>query len=200
MNHHIDDSKARNEIETLIGKRKVLLLAPGKSLRKNAETIINYINNNDCFVMSVNFVPTDISVNMMFVSNMKRFGNFHELANNELAQIKIVLTSNIITDKNSNFITINYSGYLNEDSIIADNAGLMCINLMKKIGVKEITLAGFDGFSVNKKENYYMSSLYLDVEDDRLLQMNEAITRKIQQLRTQMNITFLTSSEYQEEQ
>jgi 4-hydroxy 2-oxovalerate aldolase len=200
MNHHIDDSEARNEIETLIGRRKVLLLAPGKSLRKNAEAIINYIENNDCFVISVNFIPTDISINMMFVSNMKRFDNLQELTNNALDQIKIVLTSNITTDKNPNFIIINYAGYLNEDSIIADNAGLICINLMKKIGFKEITLAGFDGFSVNKKENYYMSSLYLDVEDDRLVQMNEAITKKIQQLRTQINIKFLTTSEYQEEQ
>ena len=71
------------------------------------------------------------------------------------------------------------------------------MHLLKKVGVKQILLAGFDGFSPNLQENYYESSMYMDVEAERLMKMNIATARKLEQLSTQMEIRYLTDSVYQ---
>lgn len=94
-------------------------------------------------------------------------------------------------------LVVNYSSYLNEDAYIVDNAGLMCINLLKKLNVNSLLLAGFDGFSGNVKENYYEKSLYLDVEEERLNNMNTAIAKRFAQLTKQMDIKFITESSYE---
>ena len=146
---------------------------------------------------SVNFIPSNPAVDMMFVSNMKRFKSMEELGKEISGKINIIVTSNISTVSAKNKYIINYSSYLNEEQCISDNAGLMCINLLKKVGVKQIWLAGFDGFSSNLQENYYESSMYMDVEAERLLEMNIATMQKLTQLSTQIEIGYLTDSVYQ---
>ena len=72
----------------------------------------------------------------------------------------------------------------------------MCLNLLKKIGVKSVKLAGFDGFSLNKMENYYSANILMDVENEKAIQMNEAISEKMKQLKKVMDISSLTESKY----
>lgn len=132
---------------------------------------------------------------MIFISNMKRFKNVQALSKYD--NLKIIVTSNIITSE-KNISVINYSSYLNEEDCISDNAGLMCINFLKKIGVTEILLAGFDGFSNNIEENYYEPNMYLNIEEEKLRLMNKAIAQKLNQLDNQINFKFLTKSVYKE--
>ena len=72
----------------------------------------------------------------------------------------------------------------------------MCINFLKKIGIKEVVLAGFDGFSQNGNENFYDNSMAMSVEAERLMRMNTATSKKLKQLKSQIDITFLTDSVY----
>lgn len=75
-------------------------------------------------------------------------------------------------------------------------AGLMCINFLKKIGVREVVLAGFDGFSQNENENFYDNSMAMSVESERLMRMNTATSKKLKQLKSQIDVSFLTDSVY----
>lgn len=195
MNHSVDDKQALAEISSMIGSKRVLLLAPGKSLRDNAEKIRQVTKGGAYYVISINFQPLEIPVDMLYISNLKRFKTVNTLGEHKTP--RIVVTSNIKTDHAKDILVVNYSSYLNEDRHIVDNAGLMCINLLNRINVKQLALAGFDGFSKNMEENYYEKSLYLDVEEERLSDMNIAIARRFQQLVRQLNITFLTDSSYE---
>ncbi|MBD5478593.1 MAG: 4-hydroxy-2-ketovalerate aldolase [Lachnospiraceae bacterium] len=195
MDHSADDRQALAEIAAKIGSRKVLLLAPGKSVRDNAEKIRQMAKDGAYYVISINFQPHEIPIDMLYISNLKRFKNVNDLGEHKTPCV--VVTSNIKTGHAKDVLVVNYSSYLNEDRLIVDNAGLMCINLLKRINVKQLTLAGFDGFSRNVKENYYEKSLYLDVEEERLADMNAAIARRFQQLVKQLEITFLTGSSYE---
>ena len=197
MSHHVDDREALERLKKCIAERPVLLLAPGKSLKTDQEKIMELLEKDDYFAVSVNFIPSNLAVDMMFVSNMKRFRSIEELGKEASGRINIIATSNISTIPQENRYIIDYSSYLNEEQCISDNAGLMCINLLKKVGVKQILLAGFDGFSPNLQENYYESSMYMDVEAERLMKMNIATARKLEQLSTQMEIRYLTDSVYQ---
>ncbi len=198
MSRYVDDQSALSKINDWIGDRQVLLLAPGKSLRNSTNKINNLIINNKYCVISVNFKPTDIKTDMMFISNIKRFSSIEELINKSSVDFKIVATSNILTENAENIAILNYSSYINEEQCIVDNAGLMCINLLKKIGVTEITLAGFDGFSVNSDDNFYKSSLKVDVETERLLKMNKATAEKLKQLSSHIKINYFSNSAYKE--
>lgn len=197
MNHYIDDADVQCQLSKLIGNKPVLLLAPGKSLNENIDKIKQVILSRDYFVLSVNFLPKDIPIDVLFITNMKRFRNLEELHSCLPENINVIISSNITTCESGKNLIINYSSYINEEQNILDNAGLMCINFLKKIGVHEISLAGFDGFSLNATDNYFDKSMYLDVESERIMQMNLSITEKIKQLRTQVNIKFLTDSVYE---
>lgn len=55
LNHYVDDLNIQNEIKKEINNRKILLLAPGKSLEKNIEKINSIINNREYYIISINF-------------------------------------------------------------------------------------------------------------------------------------------------
>ena len=196
MSRYVDDTEACESVRNLIGGRKILLLAPGKSLDgagTGAERISSFAQRENLFTVSINFVPEKIPVSLVFISNMKRFDNT-ELPSDK--GITTVVTSNIKTDRDG-VITVNYSSYLAENSFIMDSGGVMAINFLKKAGAKDFLLAGFDGFSADIRENYYEDSLYMDMESERWAKINMAMADKIAQLRKQVNITFLSSSSYE---
>lgn len=196
MNHYVDDQETIEYLSKLIDGKPVLLLAPGKSLIKNMSKINDFAISGKYFVISVNFIPNKIYTNIMFISNMKRFQTVEELDEKTSKDFKIVATSNITTRSNNNLYILNYSSYINEEQCIEDNAGLMCINLLKRIGVTNVILAGFDGFSTNYEDNYFESSMYVDVETERIINMNKAMTEKLNQLSTHLKITYFTESMY----
>lgn len=198
MNHHVDDHEVRQKLKERIREKQVVLLAPGKSLKENAVLVQRLCSDENCFVMSVNFVPENIEVDAAFISNMKRFKSMQELIDHSMRQKLMIVTSNILTESAENIWVINYASYINEDARITDIAGLMCIQFLKKIGVRKIMLAGFDGFSSNQKDNYYESSMMMNVEEERLADINFATAKKMAQLKKQMDISFLTETFYNE--
>ena len=72
----------------------------------------------------------------------------------------------------------------------------MCINMICKMGIKEILLAGFDGFSENNVDNYLTNDLVFDLEKEKLFQINKAISSRISILKKQIQINFLATSRY----
>lgn len=191
MDHHIDDQNALIEIKQLIGDKEVVLMAPGKSLNDYTEDTSNK------YVISVNFFPQDRNIDMLFISNLKRFMNLSEMDIKK--NIAVVITSNIMEKRKEDFYVINYYNYLNENEVIKDNAGLMCINMLKAIGIQNVRLVGFDGFSLNIQDNYYEDRLYIEVNSERLLKMNKAMMERLNYLRKKMNIRFATPTVYESE-
>lgn len=193
QSHHYNDIETIKLIKERIYENKVLIIAPGKTVSCQVEEIRKKIRNEKIYVVCVNFVPEGFPCDMVFVSNIKRF---KKVSLSELG-IFTVITSNIHTAEFNQYYMVDYSSYLNEESCISDNAGLMCINLMKKAGAKNILLAGFDGFSMDVHKNYYDHSYVMDVGTEYLEEMNAAIKSKIKQLKSQINLEFLTKSIYE---
>ncbi len=196
MSHQVDDKAVLNKYSKLIKGREILILAPGKSLNQDINKIYMLIRQRHYFVVSVNFMPKKIPVDMVFVSNKKRFDELNQKIFSSDGVTKIVITSNVNAKTDERISVINYAEYLNEEQTILDNAGLMCINFIRKLGATNIVLAGFDGFSPQCMDNYYEEQMILDVDTERLKNMNEALSRKISQIKRSINIEFLTDSLY----
>lgn len=194
--HNVNDSENVELLSSMFHERTILILAPGKSLDIYSDDLDIYIKKNNPIIISVNFIPSNIKIDALFVSNLKRFKNIENLSEFTLNSM-VICTSNITTSPNDNMIVMNYANYLNEESVISDNAGLMLINMLTKIGIEKIVLAGFDGYSINKQDNFFEDNLIVTIDDERLISMNQAISNKIKQLKNAIKIEFLTKSIYE---
>ena len=196
MNNHVDDAQALETLRDRIAGRKVLLVAPGKSVTapETISKVRSLSATGEYAAISVNFHPADFPVDLVFVSNLKRFGTVESLCRQGKEKFAVVVTSNITTDNIEDLLVVDYLSYTNQEPIVMDNAGLMCMNLLRKLGVQELVLVGFDGFKNVAAETFAHQSMYVDVEQGFL--MNEAMSRHLVQLNSQMKITFLTDSDY----
>lgn len=195
--HMIDDSAVRNAYSKTLAGKKIVILAPGSSIGRKLQEIKAFCEENNAVVFSVNFVPEGIDVDYLFVSNRKRIRKLEDVQ--KLSNVKhFLFTSNLMEQCNPKEVDmLNYSDYLNEDTVISDNAGLMLINFLNKIGIKEIHLAGFDGFSKNSLDNYFDSAYTNSAEYETLIYKTEAISRRLKALSNSMEIRFLTESKYE---
>ena len=73
---------------------------------------------------------------------------------------------------------------------------MMAIKLLIMYGVKEIMLAGFDGYSHNTKENYINSQMEFINKNVILDAMNFGMSKVLCELSKIVKISFLTEQKY----
>jgi 4-hydroxy 2-oxovalerate aldolase len=158
---------------------------------------MTYIKKENPVIFGINFIPDNIKIDCAFISNLRRFNNHVEYyVRND---ISIICTSNIAPKQHVNdFIIVNYTDYINSDPVISDNSGLMLLNVLNKVGVKNIVLAGFDGFNLNMHNNYVDESLQNNVDSDYLSRMNNAMSEYLNVLTQHISLEFLTGTKYQQ--
>ena len=187
----IDDSKSLEELRNAISGRNVLILGPGSSIKSYQPQILSVIKEKNCVTISTSFVPESITCDYTFLSNLKRYNTTF---NPNKRPIKLIHTSNI-TIEDENCLVVNYSGLINEDDVIMDNAAMMLLNLLSKLNPGKVFLAGLDGYDVSTS-NYYLERLVLPQEAEKMIAMNKSITTKIEDMRQVMDIEFVTPSKY----
>ena len=173
----------KDELMNRLKGQKVILVAPGKS----SEIEKDKINNEDGVIISVNFdYPNS---DFIFLSNLRRS---KELAEESLK--KAIVTSNITSDKV--YMQTRYRDLLNSVEAVKDNAGLMAIKLLMQYGVKEIMLAGFDGYSHETKDNYANSSMEFFTRNAVLDAINEGMESVLKEYSKDIKISFLTTPKH----
>lgn len=189
--HETDDTDAIAVLKSIVEGKNVMLIAPGTSLNDNIENIVSCAKSNDCIIIGVSFVPNFIECDYIFLSNLKRYKTTF---NPTHKQISLIHTSNIEIDE-TNKIMVNYSTLLNSDDTIKDNSSLMLLNMLTKLSPAKVFIAGMDGYAVNNA-NYYQERLILKLDSERAMSLNEAISKRVRQLCTQLEIVFITPTLY----
>ncbi|PEL07018.1 aldolase catalytic domain-containing protein [Bacillus sp. AFS017336] len=196
----VDDTENLKIIGKLIGDKKVIIIAPGKSVEKELEIIKKFIHEEDPFIISVNFIPDAFKCDAIFISNSKRFKSMEDVVKERPLTTSLITTSNITNLKVDSSIVVNYSDLLLDNPVISDNAGLMVINLLNRLFIDNVYLAGFDGFSLNKAKNYYSTDLINHIEMVELVKKNEEIKNYLAFVEKNMEIHFVTSTIYKDVQ
>lgn len=163
-----DDYETIQSLRKLIGDREVLVLVPGNSLNEYAKEISDYITEHDPFVISVNFVDKNKD-SYAFFGNQKRYAMLKEQRQGR----KVIVSSNVHSDGED--IVVNYHSLINRGYKYFENSTIMLLNLLKRIEVNSIAIAGFDGFDTEKKNNYIDGSYQNDRHIDEFVQLNEEI-------------------------
>jgi 4-hydroxy 2-oxovalerate aldolase len=173
---------------TVLGKR-VILIAPGKSSLEQKKLIIEEASKDDVIVISVNYEYRFTGVDYIFISNKRRFK-----ALDMDAKTKCIVTSNISADHV--YFQTDYKALLCPVDSVRDNAGLMAIKFLMEFGVKEILLAGFDGYSHNASENYAESKMSFITRNAVMDAINKGMELALKDYSQKIKVSFLTEPKY----
>lgn len=178
-----------SKISQLLKGKRVLVIAPGKSSETEHIRILQFAALDDVVTISINFDYPHWDVDLIFISNLKRFQKL-----DDKKKSKCIITSNIPCE--DAYIQIEYTKLLNDDEFVRDNAGMMLLNFLIQLGVKDILLAGMDGYSHNQEENYALSGMQLAIRKTMLDEINRGMEQILTEYSQKTNIQFLTTPRY----
>lgn len=175
------------QLKAELRDKKLLIIAPGKSSSDEKDTILSFAEKDDVISVSVNFAYEN--TDYIFLSNLRRY---RELDSNK--QKKCIVTSNV--PSNEAYLQTQYKELLNDAEAVKDNAGLMAIKFFMNLGVEEIYLAGFDGYSHDVRENYGDSKLEFVTKNAVLDAMNDGMNKVISEYSKRVSIRFVTEPKH----
>lgn len=178
----------KSELRDLLKGRKIVLVAPGKSSVDEAEKIRDFVDDS-VLLISVNFAYDVVEPDFIFLSNLRRF---RELPMDK--RLKCIVTSNIPAE--GVYCQVKYKDLVNQEEAVTDNAGLMAIRFLVDYDVKEVYLAGFDGYSHDVRDNYGTSELSFITRNAVLDAMNIGMSRVLKEYSSKISIEFLTTPKY----
>lgn len=76
------------------------------------------------------------------------------------------------------------------------NALTLCLEMLVRVGVPSVSLAGFDGFTMG--ENYYDGAFSFAGNEQYRVSSNRQISSAVRALSEYIEVTFITESLYQE--
>lgn len=189
MNRGRVQTEHENELEMMLEGKRVVLIAPGKSSTDEQEIIKRCLSEEDVIGISVNFEYRYAEMKYIFLSNLRRF---RELDKGSCK--KCIVTSNIPAA--NVYYQVKYRDLLNNNETVKDKAGLMAIRFLMNYRVKEILLAGFDGYSHDTEENYGDRKMAFFTRNAVLDAMNDGMSNVIREYSSEIKISFLTNPKY----
>lgn len=175
-------------LEEKICGKKVMLIAPGKSILQYRQKIIDVISHNDVFVISLN-ADVGFDTNVCLIT--KNIPNLEVICMNQ----KVIITSNVDA-KYEKIESIDYKKWTKTEDGYKDISAVVALNLVKAFKAKKVYLAGFDGFSKEITENYFDRSLCRPLPENLVEERNRFIGKYIKDIGQYLQVEFLTPSKY----
>ncbi len=203
-NQVVDDHTVYAALKTVFQGRKILLLSPGVSLKKERGAIGQYIEKEKPICIGINAVSVEYEYDYLFFSNQMRYAYAKDVYPEVLMSKESILLSNIKNSADIGEYIVNFNMLIKRGWPHFDNATIVCLRLLGKLHVKEVALAGFDGFSESHKDNYADEELPRINPGMSIEELNEEIREMFldfkQSVQGQMKITFITDSKFAKEQ
>ena len=167
----VDDKENLALLERILKGKKILLLMPGQSINQYKDEILKKIEAENLFVITVNFRDEtfDKYSELAFWGSQKRYEHYTDLRK----EVTSLITSNIESDMEDDII-VNYDSFVDRTQEYSDNASLMLMRILQRVGVVSYYVAGFDGFTVNG--SYYNKT---DFSEERFRSQYDAINKGI---------------------
>lgn len=171
------------ELKEWLRDKKIVIIGPGKSSVKEKDKIVDFAMRDDVVAFSINYDYDYCRPDFIFISNLRRF---REL--NEGSRSRCIVTSNIPGD--GVYYQVKYRDLLNTEDPVRDNAVLMLIKFLIRQGVKEVYLAGIDGYSHDARENYGRDDMAFFTRNAVLDAMNIGMRKVLRKFSEEIRIQF----------
>ncbi|MDR2866980.1 MAG: aldolase catalytic domain-containing protein [Methanomassiliicoccaceae archaeon] len=190
-----DDSVHLESLSKELQGKELLLIGPGASVIKEQGMIRRHLEEKRPTVIAVNFMPDGIAADYFFISNRLRYSR---MVPHMDRAAKVIATSNIVPVSKKFDYTVDYGKLISEKDEIWDNALVILLNLLNKVGVRSVSLAGFDGFTEKAEQNYVDKSFDLSKNFSYLSAVNSLLGKKLKEYQRDLSIIFLTRSVYED--
>jgi 4-hydroxy 2-oxovalerate aldolase len=198
QNRIVDDETVLAKLQEIMSERKVLLLAPGKSIDTEKKEILQFIQEENPVVIGVNALNPAYEYDYLFLINSARYQYAKEIYTEQFNRTTKILLSNIKTEPGKDEMIVNFNRVVKFGWEHFDNAVINCLRLLDKLKVSQVCIAGFDGFKHKYNESYADASLPTLNPDGKWDELNEEIADMFQDFYKKtdktMNIHFLTDS------
>ena len=189
----IDDTESYARLGQVISEYKpykIIVIGPGESFKTFLK---QYIKDESSLLISINFIPNNLSPDFIFVSNAKRYSQLLDTKEYNSYLNKLIVTSNITPIGPAVGYTLNYASLVYPNERCSDNSLLLFLQALIKINIKEVELVGFDGFDESSFNYYdkYLSFNNIDAEE-----YNATISEALSVLNRNIKIHFITPSHY----
>ena len=203
QNKNINDDETIEKLKEITKNREILMLAPGTSILKEKSKIKKYISENKPLVIGVNAICTEYSddYDYLFFSNRIRYEYAQEAYSEIFEKTDKIVLSSVKKHSTDCIDVVNFSLLVKRGWKHFDNAVIMLFRLLDRLRIKNVAIAGFDGFSDKYSESY---------SDDHLPSLNDSgnwksLNCEIREIyhdfrdstAETMNIRFLTESIYE---
>lgn len=200
QNRIVDDEETKEFLKRKIRDRKVLLLAPGKSLDDERCKIEEFIHEENPVVIGVNAFNSAYNYDFVFFVNSARYEYAREAYEEAFNATEKILLSNIKVEAGEKELIVNFNDAIKRGWKHFDNAVICCLRLLNKLGAENIVLAGFDGFKTKYNESYCDSSLpSLNAEgkwEELNMEIRDMFQDFVESTKGKIEISFLTDSIY----
>lgn len=192
----IDDREAILSLKQVLSGRDILMIGPGKSIIHSKERIDRHIQDNKSIVISLNFIPSQFACDYIFVSNAKRYSKLMDAFQQTKTSKKLIITSNVTPYDSAPVYLLNIDSLMSVTKEKEVNALTLCLEMLVRVGVPSVSLAGFDGFTMG--ENYYDGAFSFAGNEQYRVSSNRQISSAVRALSEYIEVTFITESLYQE--
>lgn len=191
-NQAVDDTKVVERLSIEFKDKKILLVAPGKNILEVKDRIYELCEKEEYITIGLNVI-LDFDFDYILTTR-------EDIYTRLVSEGKtVIVPSNVSRERGDNILLINYSNWIEVDERTHDSSSVIALKLLKSCGVKEILLAGFDGFSVNINENYYSPDLRHPVSAEQQERRNLYYKDLISRIRDcGIDIQFMTPSKYED--
>lgn len=202
QNRVVNDDEIMDQLKSDLKSRKVLLLAPGKTIVTEQKKVKEYIEREHPIVIGINALHDDYDCDYLFLISSVRYEYAKEVYPEKFDKCKKILLSCIKTKPEDDEMIINFSRVVKYGWEHFDNAVINCLRLMDKLHVKEVAVAGFDEFLSEYNESYADSSLPTVNPDNHWKELNNEILDMFRDFKNHIkhtiSIEFLTKSMFNE--
>lgn len=185
-----DDAQVVESLLERFRGRRVLIIAPGKSVLGAREELQALLQQEDLCSISLNSLDFDTEYVLTTRSEM--------YAEARQGDRQLIVPSNVAQgEAGAGTHVIDYQKWIVKDERTHDSSGVMVMKLMQAAQPAQLLLAGFDGFSVNINENYYDPVMRKPVSEEQANRRNQFYQQLLQETARTVPIRFLTPSLYQ---
>lgn len=187
MDKEVDDHVYVETLANLLNHKEILLIAPGSSILEMQDSIAAYKEHNDMYIITVNFIPEFLDPDAVFFTNIKRYET--EIVKYR-GNVKILITSNLINEVKRKDYIFRYGRLAYHAGEYCEDSVLMLLNLLSRIKVESISIAGFDGFK-DGGVNFYLEQMDRCANGEH---QNENVNHILKSYYSELPLCFITDS------
>lgn len=189
----INDTESVNALSAELTGKTILITGPGTTMETQSRRISEFVMSANPVIISINYASKAFMPDYIFLTNSKRYIQLSTLLSKQ--KIPVIATSNVTPTDSPFEYVVNISELLDRSSEYADNSLMMILKVLMRCNIKEVNLAGFDGYS-GTDANYLDEGKEYEFAKQKADYLNNYMSEFIRANKDAIKVKFLTDTRY----